>query len=989
MQSANVLADRHQALAEQFTSLGQARGKLPVFAIEHGLDELALEELRKTVSRQIEEDLQLAGAVWSWSYLPLVVIATEVGYRYRGTGTDFWPVLSQEIGAEAGPAFRSGLSRLFELGHDRFRLAQPGDSPWERHFPHISWPIGNSVVPLEIQPQLADALRRAVRAGVPADDTERLLEYLRALAAGHASRRFENWLLQRDLALEVMRRLLAPESAGWLSQNFLLRIDRDIRKDWGALRAITEARKTVARRTARLAQIVPSRYVLALTDGAPSHLVIRGPALPAQLRDEVIAALRIHGDRIRAIDGMQALPLGSFLAGGEIALKSLFPFPATPLRRDDALNVDEGTANAAMERLQPLEPEFFAVESNDLTAHAVFPDDKLQPDSRIIQFIRADCDGNLETRTLETSIPSDMEFLRRRGFIIADRVPSLQLLGLPAPGPSNRFLGDFPVLVARRGVAGAELLLDGSVASGELLNIRGIEWKALRPDVGRHLIKPAEGRELDRLDFEVIEPPDVEPATVKLLPANANVSDLESGRLEIKITAPLALEAVAIRVRVISPNETAIVSQGVIERLPARITGRSPILHEIQTQLAGIRANETGLRLHVEAEGLLDKVFSLPPVRREIRFDGDTGKWIRTGEDEKVLASISASIGAPLLGAGYSDSKGTRLVLPDAPDHEALTAGMIFSGPASTRLGLVNRSRISLPALLREPTSSENGVGIIELARANVAWQLAEARDLLGNWQRWSVVEELEAALIEQLCGARWRRLETEIDPSFADFYSALLRFIVEIWDSTKGGRPQLDNARDRDFLSSRILQKMKEVLPDPQTAATNIDDDLAGALDLAMEDAYDELSAAVEARGDTPEFSCAVGFLTDDWRSAFRKAGDAQRLLMFRPYILPDARWSALVRPFYSELTEDDLVDLLDSVHVDAFRRPGLRWLGRPEIRAMLQLWLSPKAMVETEGWRELLAKGVSDIRTSRAVRYVALRRKLALGDLPDGSAS
>src|SRR5690606_2954515 len=57
-------------------------------------------------------------------------------------------------------------------------------------------------------------------------------------------------------ALEVMRRLLAPESAGWLSENFLLRIDRDILKDWGALLAITEARKTVARRTARLAQIV-------------------------------------------------------------------------------------------------------------------------------------------------------------------------------------------------------------------------------------------------------------------------------------------------------------------------------------------------------------------------------------------------------------------------------------------------------------------------------------------------------------------------------------------------------------------------------------------------------------------------------------------------------------------------------------------------------------------------------------------------------------
>lgn len=988
MQSANVLVDRHQALAEHFASVAQTRGELPVFAIEHGLDESALEELRKMVSRQLEDDPQLSGAVWSWSYLPLVVIATEVGYRYRGTGTDFWPILSQELGTEAGSAFRSGLSQLFELGHNRLRLAQPGDSPWERHFPHISWPIGNSVVPLEVQPQLTDALRRAVRAGVSADDTDRLLEYLRSLAAGHASRRFENWLLQRDVALEVMRRLLSPESEGWLSENFLLRIDRDIRKDWGALRAITEARKTVARRTARLAQIAPSRYVLALKDGAPRHLVIRGPALPAQLRDEVIAALRIHGDRIRAVDGIQAISLGSFLAGGEIPLKGIFPFPLSPLRRDDALDVDEGTENATMERLQPLEPEFFAVEPNGLTAHAVFPDDKLQPKSRIIQSIRADDDGNLETRTLETSISSDIEFLRRRGFVIADSVPGLQLFGLPAPGSSNIFLDEFAVLVAQRGVTSAELLLDGSVASGELRSIRGIDWKVFRPEVGRHLIESVDGRELDKLEFEIIESPDVEPATVKLLPANANFSDLESGRLEIRITAPLALEAVPIRIRLISPNEPALVSEGVIERLPARITGRSSVLHEIQEQLAGLRANETGLRLHVEAEGLLAKVFSLPPVRREIRYDRDTGEWTRSGEGGRALPSISATVVAPLLDAGDRAPEGTRLVLPDAPDQEALTAGLILSGSETTRLGLGDRSRVSLPVLLREPTSSENGVGLIELARANVAWQLAEANDLLANWQRWSVVEELEAALIELFCGASWRRLEADIDLSILSPHGALLR-CADALDLVSGkDLPNVVTTSDREFLRERLVVRFREAVPDISEALLQWNDDLAGELDLAVIDAYEDLRRKLEKNGIEAFDEVDMFRPAESWHEALERSREILLLPMFRPFILPDARWSALIKPFYSELTEDDLVDLLDSTHVDAFRRPGLRWLGRSEIRTMLQLWLSPRAMVETEGWRKFLAKGLSDIRTSRAVRYVALRRKLALGDLPNGSA-
>lgn len=987
MQSANLLADRHKALAESFAALARDRDELPVFAIEHGLDELALEELRKTVSRQLEEDPQLAGAAWSWSYLPLVVIATEVGYRYRGTGTDFWPVLSKELRTEAGPSFRTGLSRLFELGHTRLRLARPGDSPWENHFPHISWPIGNAVVPLEIQPQLTDALRRAVRAGVPADDTDRLLEYIRVLAAGHISRRFENWLLQGNLALEVMRRLLAPGSAGWISESFLLRIDRDIRKDWGAFRAITEARTTIARRSARLAQITSSRYVLDLKDGAPRQLVIRGPALPAQLRDEVIGALRIHGDRIRAVDGIQAISLGSFLSGGEIALERIFPFPLSPLRRGDALDVDEGAADATMERLQPFEPEFFIVEPNGLTAQAVFPDEKLQPDSSVIQCIGVD--GNLETRTLDTSSPSDIEFLRRRGFLIADRVPTLQLIGLPAPGSSNRFLGGFPVLATHRGVASTEVLLDGSIASGEVLSIRGVDWKALRPDIGRHLTEPADGRELERLEFEVIEPPDVEPASVKVFPTNANVSDLEAGYLEIRITAPLALEAVPIRLRAISPNGSTLVSQGVIERLPATITGRSPVLQEIQTQLAGLSAKDYGLRMSVEVEGLLEKVFLLSPVRREIHYDGDTGNWTRSGDGGQVLPSISATITAPVLGAGDRDHKITRLVLPDAPDHEALTVGLILSGPESIRLGLGERSLISLPKLLREPTSSNNGVGLIELARANVAWQLAEANDLLCNWQRWTVVEELEAALIEQLCGARWRKLEEGIDQSILSPHGALLRCADTLGLVSGKDLPDIEAASDREFLRDRLVVRFREVVPDVPEALLEWNDDLAGELDLAVIDAYEDLRQHLETNGVEAFEEVDMARPAESWREALEQSRDIPLLPMFRPFILPVARWSTLIKSFYSELTEDDLIDLLDSIHVDAFRRPGQRWLGRSELRTMLQLWLSPKAMVETQGWQELLAKGLSDVRTSRAVRYVALRRKLALGDLPNGSAN
>lgn len=215
--------------------------------------------------------------------------------------------------------------------------------------------------------------------------------------------------------------------------------------------------------------------------------------------------------------------------------------------------------------------------------------------------------------------------------------------------------------------------------------------------------------------------------------------------MEIKSGAPLALEGVPIRIRIVFPNEPELAHECTIEWLPAMITGRSPLLNHIRTGLAGSRASGSGLRLHVEVEGLLEKVISLPPARRELRYDWDTGKWTRTDDDEKELPSILATSAEPLLGAGADALEGGRLVLPNAADHEALSAGLIFPGKAPARIGLGEHSSVKLPALVREPSSRTDGVGLIELARANVAWQLAEANDLFANWQRWAIVTNAES----------------------------------------------------------------------------------------------------------------------------------------------------------------------------------------------------------------------------------------------------
>lgn len=988
MQIGNALKDRHEALADHFADLAGARDQLPLFAIEHGLDEAALKGLRTAVSGQLEADPQLQGAAWSWSYLPLLVMATEVGYRYRGTGTDFWPILAQELGVEAGSAFRSGLSRLFDLGHRNFRLARPGDSPWERHFPHIAWPIGNALVPLEIQPQLTDALRRSVRAGISAENLEGLLEHLKMLAAGHASRRFENWLQQEEIAAEVLRRLLAPDAEGWLSQGILQRIDDDIRKDLGSHRAISEARKAASRRSARVTEIAPSQFVMTLVDGVPKQLLVRGPALPSQSRDEVIAALRIQGDRIRAAGSDQTIPLRSFLAGGEIGLGKVTGMPTEPLSRGDAAHVEQGPSYEALERLQPLQSAFFLIEPGERTARAIFPDEGIAANVSLIQLLRIDHDGTPEFRWLETASGPDVELLRRHGFKVDEKAPSLRLLGLLMSGAQNNFLRGVPVLAAQR-FTDRTLLLDGVQPASETLRLQGDDWSVFVPGVGRHWVGPADGDDGDGIEFEVVEPPDLEPASISIFPANANISDLETGRLEIRITAPLSLEEVPVRLRLRSAEEPEVISEGIIDRLPARITGHSPLLEALRAQLAERPAGLSDVHFMVDAHGLQQISIALPPMRREFRYDTDLDQWVSADEDEDgmVMPSMVATLQSPIPRTPEIVPAGTRLILPDATDHEALASGLIISDRSEFHIGMHEADSISFPALLREASSRNNGVGLIDLARANVAWQLAQASDPLGNWRRWSVVEALEETLIELLCGMAWRRLESGIDLSILSQHGALLRSADALGLVSGEDLPEIKSNSDQLFLRDRLIARLRETVPDIADALARLDDELAGDLDLAVIDAYEDLRRHVQAGGREAFEEVDMARASTTWRKALERAREIPLLPMFRHLILPEARWTALMNTWYAELTEDDLVDLLDSCHVDAFRRPGLRWLGRAELRIMLQFWLSPQAMIEADEWPRLLTKGLSDVQTSRAVRYVAVRRKLALMDMSDGS--
>lgn len=973
----------HTHLSERFIGFHRERAPLPVYAIEHGLDEDELDLVRLQVSAQIGARPSLQNAWWNQNYLPLLVVATEVGYRYRGTGTDFWPILTAELQAEDGYLFRQGLSQLFEIGHREHHLAKPGRSPWERHFPHIAWPIGNAGVPLELHRHLATALRQAVRDGMIIEQPEELLTYLHDLAAGRASRRFESWLERRDLAKEVIRRLLVGEQEGWLFEGFLSRLDDDLKKDRHTRRAIVEARRKVAKSTSRVLAIPRTRFVLELEEMKPTALLVRGPTLGRQDREDAISMLGISWDTLRAGRGGSTMDLAQFLAGGEMVLGVVEDMQDDVLLRGDHRTGVTGAASTLLERLQPRTSDFFLLQAGERRAEAVFPDDNLKHDARLLQIQRTGTSERLQYRLLTAA--TDGTILKKHGFGVETVVPPFRITGLPMSGAAPVFASGFPVLVFARSDAVVPML-DGKIPSSGSMAFADGEWQVFFPDGGNHEVKGAE--EDESVEFAVVEPPDIDPATITISPEVPSLRDLETGVLSLRAVAPLPLEDLELKLSLFLSTGELIRVDTRITRLPTAIGGNAPVMQEVRKALAELASEPSDARLLVEMQGFAPFEVWLRPPGSDIRFDLERGIWVDMSE-ERTWASLVATGSNPFPKKNADEDADVVLHLPEAPDQDALPVGFVTSSASTIHLGDMVGTPVSIPKVRREDTADGAEAGSGDLVHAYLAWKLSEANSWVAQFRRRAVEVDLERSVVTLFCGQEWAAIEGDLDLSILTPHGALFRAASRHGLLSGGDLPNLREPSDRMFLRERLGERFRQLVFDLRTTLEDCDDDLAGDLDFAVIEAYEDLRTELKKQGRDAFDEVDVYFTPEQWRAVLISAADITLLQDFDRFVLPEMRWQRLVTAWYDDVSEDALLDLLVDSHVDASRRSGFRWIGRAELRTMLQLWLSPSEVIRTENWRATLAKGLSDRQTSRAVRYVALRRKLAMLDLPSGVLS
>ncbi|WP_310621262.1 hypothetical protein [Flexibacterium corallicola] len=983
-----MLVEIGRQLAEYFGPLSKSRGLRNVYLIEHPLRDNDLEALWQTIFQQLRFH-PLTESYWDDHALALCILATEVGYRYRGTGTDFWPVLSRELDITTTIAERARLVELFRKIALRYRIRIPGPTPWEEHFPLIAWPIGNAVAPVEIHRPIAEGLRRTVREGLrPTSDSEFLARLIQ-IAEGSSSIRFSSWLQDSVLAVEVFSRLLGqPVEEPWLSDHVIDRIATDLALDRRANRSISEARAILSRKKGgrRKIEVDPCKLVFDPNGRNGERLFLQGPVLPISTRQEILLTLDVPGDSIHIRGAETVVSISDLLSGGLVPLPYLTELEPPIIGSEKVIEVASQATVGILACLEPSrfrvfkkrknEEKFYSIPKHSKVDHCstylLAPDTMAFGDSESWALLRPDVAEHLKVLR---------QFLGDEGHIEEETV----LFGLPAKEGSMTFMSGFPLFGAiedfpesftaeegHEGVIFSHVITDSDAKLGFVELPEGV-WATPK------------GRSLT-----VVDTSQDAAASIDLDPVRPSLEDFLNGNIAVTVSAPLPLEKVELELRLEVSSYSPVIVTEVLERLPARLTGFSPLFRNAREQLLEIGTDIGGKTVEfiLNAHNLVQKVSNLRP--RVISFELGEDQRFRPSETAGSEVGLSypmivADSEAPLLVDPKGDTckDGARLLLPDCDRPGAISSGIIVGSNGSVHLNEFGKAT-PLP-WVREADAYEGRCGLREVARSLIGWRLARTNNVIGELHRRRALARLEVTSVGQLCGEAWAQLEQQIDVTLVDPLQTFLR-LAGRRGLTKGEIfPNFPDRCDQELLDDILIRRFSSELREPEQELSFWSKERGEDLDMVVIDAYDELLSRLEEIGRPSFEEVDLSFPHTRWRDTLRDAVSAPKLTMFHRLILPEARWQRLAETDHSPLTPDGMIDLLDSVHVDVGRQPGRRRISREELRALLLFWLAPAKLIELGDWVTPLMCSLSDAFTSRAVRYVVLRQRVAGKDLPD----
>lgn len=987
-------------LTERFSALRDSR-QGAVFFIEHGLEDDELDELRVSVQRSLQTH-PLDSGWWDSHDLPLLVAATEEGYRYRGAGTDFWPLVEEKLGFAVPPQGRQRIKDLFVRATARFRGVRPPSTAWAEAFHLIVWPIAHALLPLEFHRPLAATLADLRVSASDADDAT-LYRAVR-VAAALPTARFATLLEDVAVVVSLTRSLLRREGHD-LSAEIVSRLAADLEADDVARRGVTVARsiqRAAQGKNGGAVQLPPATRTkgtlqLRLANDA-LLLEASFPPLDAATSEHLRRSLRRRRFAPQLWGATARVPSDQLLSGLPFSVKlTKLPDTDTPLFPDLDIGEFDARDIALLHgfELQLAPPHLFAVSADGDIARLVLgatisghrkywallsEDDDAPQGARAIGEV-----GPLRCFELDPSDAAGARALTQFGFDVRFGV-SVRFAGTPSldrgADVPTFVVGDNRVLVPQRLTGDAALVVD---LDGRSAAARATEVVRVVVEPGEHRVRVSSETDSREYTFRGggAPPPPNTPLRVELRSEERTVQALVAGRLTFAVDGAAPVDGLWLTVH-LDVGGRVFSATGPLGPVPQTVSTEHSVMkallnENVRDYVSGAAAATLRARVGHLASAAWHLERIVRPCwwdlsRRDPELLGEAGP-LRFG-----VVSAEEPVGAPSKGKTGS---GTYLLAPMALDQLEYSAAAPFAtlcvAPRRGQLRDLSIAQASKPRLERRRRGARGGVGLEDLTEAYLRWSLAETRSALAEIHRGQVTARIEEWMSELTCGPEWAKAEETLPRR--DEWGVLDQVCQEL-SLGRDGLVELTAEQDRQ-IRQLAVDEIRRSIPALWARVgppSELDDADYEALDGAWAKAYETLAGRYRARGQRDIADklgdADPGESPDRWAAAFVTVRQRVELHALAAMLLPSNSASRLMALEVGQMTVDDVAEELFAWASSARKA----FAGEPPTREVLKasyaLWVEPELAL-TLDWRAALDPFLAERSVARAARYLALRAR------------
>lgn len=988
------MMDLQRHLHERFSELRDSR-RGAVFFVEHGLGGAELDDLRADVRASLRTH-PLESGWWDQHDLPLLVAATEVGYRYQGSGTDFWPRLEEELGFGLPAESRQRIKDLFVRAVELFRGARPANTAWAQAFHLIAWPITHALLPVEFHRPLAVTLAN-LRASVAQADDDALYRAVR-VAAPFPTARFATLLEDVGVVVSLARCLLGQRTED-LSAEIVARLSFDLESDALARRGVAVAR-SIQRASASYGGTlhVPSApetrgsLQLRRVNGGVS-LEAHFPPLEPDTANRLRGALRRRRFSPRLWGLTARVPSDQLLSGLPFALKlTEVPPPDTHVFPDLDLEGLDPQDLAVLHRFElRLElPLLFAVgadgevarqvRGNDVTGHRLYWLLERKDEERRGEKVVGEL-GPLRCLELDPKSDGGARALADLGYRVRF-------------GVSVRFAGTAPISredAIPAFVAGEErVLVPQRLSDGESLSVSldGQDAIASAAEVVRVVVGEGDQRlqvfnETDRREYtfrgvKSAQPP--APAVqIALRSEERTLQALLAGRLSFVVDAFAPISGLQLTVGLEAAGRW-FSATGPLDPLPQAISSEHPILRRLLADdVRDLASGAESVTLRAQVGHLASVSWQLERTVRPCWWDVRATPALLSEAGPLGFGVICAD--EPASGpTARSPGDDAYLLAPTGLDPIEFGAAAPFAtlclAPARTQLELPS---VRKPRLTRRRRGVRSSVGLEDLVEAYLRWSLAETRCAIGDLRRGQVSALLDAWVAEVCCGSEWAQAEAAL-PHERSW--VLLEQACRDLGLGRDSYLELTSAQEAEVRRLAIAE-VRRSMPG-LWARVGPPSDLGPedyeALDRAFATAYGLLATRCRARGEED--------LADDldeadpgddpelWDQALGQALHAIEMPSLAAMLLPSDSAPRLMGLDVGGLTVDEIVDELLAWSKASRRSFAGPPPSRETLKAIYALWVEPEVALSAD-WRGALDTLLAERSIARAARYLAVKAR------------